>query len=102
MQRNAYHLVSIEVDVPKEIRVADTIRLKHSSSVLKSIGEWIMTKETKVCRKCGQERPIEKFSVGKTMARGNVCTICQYEREKERTSKNKTWWFDMDWIYGRV
>ena len=61
-----------------------------------------MMQETKVCRKCGQERPIEKFPIGKTMTRGSVCTVCQYERDKERMTRNKTWWFEMDWIYGKV
>lgn len=59
-------------------------------------------KKTKVCKRCGVERPIEKFAVGKNLARGTICFVCQAAREKERLEKNKTFWFDCDWIYGKV
>jgi hypothetical protein len=56
-------------------------------------------KKTKVCKRCGEERPIEKFAIGKNLTRGSICFYCQAEQEKERHNKNKAWWLDYDWIY---
>lgn len=57
-----------------------------------------MEQKTKVCKRCGEERPIEMFSIGKYLERGNICTYCQREAEKKRLSKNKVFWLE-DWIY---
>jgi len=51
-----------------------------------------MTK-TKVCSKCGQEIPIEKFAVGNTLKRTTICNFCQ----SERTKKSKDRYDIMPW-----
>lgn len=55
--------------------------------------------ETKVCNKCGQERPIDKFALGKGLTRRNICNYCLMEQEKERANKNRAFWLEMDWIF---
>lgn len=57
-----------------------------------------MGKQTKVCKRCGKELPIQNFSILKNFIRATICRKCEYDREKERTKKNDRFWFD-DWIY---
>lgn len=54
--------------------------------------------ETKVCSKCGKEKPLDKFAIGAKFNRHSFCTTCQYEMQKQRESKNKQFWLE-DWIY---
>lgn len=58
-----------------------------------------MEGKTKVCSRCGKERPIAKFAFGKTATRRNICNYCLMEQGKERAEKNKAFWLEMDWIY---
>jgi hypothetical protein len=85
--------------IPDSINVAVTYIQIRIESALTNIGGLIMdNQETKVCAKCGEERPISKFPYGARLSRGNICTICQYEAQKQRESKNKQFWLE-DWIY---
>lgn len=54
--------------------------------------------QTRVCKKCGQERSIEKFPITKMLTRGNICMNCIYAREKEKLDNKGKFWLE-DWIY---
>lgn len=52
--------------------------------------------ETKVCRRCGRERPKDEFGVdSNTLRRNAECRDCQNERQRERRRPTaKAWYLD--------
>jgi hypothetical protein len=56
---------------------------------------------TRVCRKCGQEKPLEEFVKNKTSALGrkHICKQCEQERYRKWRAANseKRWEYNRKW-----
>ena len=48
---------------------------------------------TKVCKKCGEEKPIHRFPIGNTLKRSLVCNDCVIENMKRKHNK----YIEMPW-----
>lgn len=45
--------------------------------------------ETKVCKDCGRELPIERFKIGRTGVRVGICTDCVVRKARENKARRE-------------